>query len=419
MPLTKEHTNTHCPPWLLKPQDYEHVVAFAYGVKGRFKHLLESSAFEANQPPKRSRPAKYMLAPLPGEARETFSLALLNRLVLEQQGGQTEDRKVGGGRDQGSRNEGREEGSSSGGGGGGDGGGGKAGKRKTKSEKGDKKTASGAAAVPAAAPSSPTPADASVRLQLAVLRHLVPPLWTRKVKHQPAGGNLGGLITGWTRAETEAETHSTEGAAAAAAAAATAPAAAEEEEEEEEEGEEEEEEEEGGEGESEVGGRKRFRQNWMPKPWDVDRSPLPLHPAVSGAGVGAPGVSSSPDTGRRPTQCWPGGESKDWEVHHLALLTTTFKPDITRRLWLDGSSDGLGRVWRRSYKRVLTKNEAATAGELKISGVPASWRGEEEEKEEEEGGAVATTDGEKKEDGQIVLRYRDKVVDTFTWKEPC
>jgi hypothetical protein len=159
-------------------------------------------------------------------------LALLNRLTREGEGGGEEV---------------AEEGCSSSGGGGGGGEGGEETKTETKTKTEDDKTAA------AASPSSPS--DASVRLQLAVLRHLVPPLWTRKTKYQPVGGDPGGLITGW---------HSK------AAADADADADSIEEEEDVDDDDETARGDTGGESD-EVGGRKRFRQDWMPKPWDVDR----------------------------------------------------------------------------------------------------------------------------------------------------
>ena len=123
---------------------------------------------------------------------------------------------------------------------------------------------------------------------------------------------------------------------------------------------------------------------------------------------------------RRPCQWWwwSGGgglRCKDWEIHHLALLTTTFKPDIMRRVREvkkkkkkknDGGGDGgdlLSRTWRRSYGKILMSNPAAEAAELKVSGVPASWKngGEAtEEVKDQQGG-----------DGKLVLRYKDEVVD--------
>jgi len=38
---------------------------------------------------------------------------------------------------------------------------------------------------------------ASMQLQLAILRQLVPPLWTRRRKFQTVEGNPGGALTGW------------------------------------------------------------------------------------------------------------------------------------------------------------------------------------------------------------------------------
>ena len=49
----------------------------AYGVKGRIKHLVDAAREEANQPPKAGRPPKFLLPPIPGDARERFTLGLL------------------------------------------------------------------------------------------------------------------------------------------------------------------------------------------------------------------------------------------------------------------------------------------------------------------------------------------------------
>ena len=329
-------------------------------------HLLKSSEVEAKQLPKTRRPSKFMLAPLPGKTGETFSLALLNSLMREQL--RLGDEGVS------ARIERGKEGSSSGRDGG------EGGYRDIETRAQTKAVDSDKTAVtaPVSLASSPH-TDASVTLQLAVLRHLVPPPWTRKSKHQPVGGNPRGLISGLTE---EPEAASGSGGAMAA---------------------EEDDDEDDGRSErvSEVGGRKRFRQDWMPKPWDVDRS---LSHLIAG-GVG--GKSIAPHSGRRPSQSWPGGESKDWEVHHLALLTTTFKPDIMRRM---GENDGdLTRIWKRSYSRVLLSNQSAMAGELKVSGVPASWKGEVGTEGEEDGGG-----GKDK----LVLRYKDKVVDEISLQKP-
>lgn len=140
-----------------------------------------------------------------------------------------------------------------------------------------------------------------------------------------------------------------------------------------------------------VSRRKRFREDWMPTPWDVEYTPLCL---ITDNRVGT-GTDAS-DTrylGRRPPQAWYL-ELRDWEKDHLALLTTTFMPDIIRRLH---SSDALDRTWRRSYARVLLGGEKEAISVLKVSGVPAMWRGE--------------PGGTKGGDSKLVFRYKDKVVD--------
>ena len=53
-------------------------------------------------------------------------------------------------------------------------------------------------------------------------------------------------------------------------------------------------------------GKKRFREDWLPQVWDVAR-------------------------GNRPPTHWRGFcETTDWEVAHVALLRTTFRPAIER-----------------------------------------------------------------------------------------
>ena len=65
----------------------------------------------------------------------------------------------------------------------------------------------------------------------------------------------------------------------------------------------------------------------------------------------------------------------------------------------------------------MLSDEKATAGVLKVSGVPASWRGEGEGN----GAAVSDRGGVGREDadddGQLVFRYRDKVVDEVDLRE--
>ena len=62
-------------------RDYQHVIELAYGRKGPFKHLLREAEIEASQPPKLARPPRFMLEPLPGASGETFTLASLERFL--------------------------------------------------------------------------------------------------------------------------------------------------------------------------------------------------------------------------------------------------------------------------------------------------------------------------------------------------
>ena len=58
----------------------------SYGVTGRFKHLLHRAEIEARSPPKTSR-LPTTLPPLPGPAKERFTLAELNRILAEEEDG--------------------------------------------------------------------------------------------------------------------------------------------------------------------------------------------------------------------------------------------------------------------------------------------------------------------------------------------
>ena len=104
-------------------RDYQHVIELAYGRKGPFKHLLREAEIEASQPPKLARPPRFMLEPLPGASGETFTLASLEKFLDP-----------------------------------------------------STREATGAAAAEREA------TEASARLQLAVLRELVPTRWVRRAK---------------------------------------------------------------------------------------------------------------------------------------------------------------------------------------------------------------------------------------------
>ena len=106
-------------------------------------------------------------------------------------------------------------------------------------------------------------------------------------------------------------------------------------------------------------------------------------------------------------------------MQHLALLDTTFMPAITQSL--QGRGD-MPRRWRRVYAAILMpSNPEAFKGVLRVSGVPASWRGNQAaavgnvqggreggdgEGDGDGGGGGCSGGG----DGRLVLRYKDKVV---------
>jgi len=340
-------------------QDYTHVLALAYGVKGRFKHLLKAAAIEALHP-KQSRPLRFVLAPLPGEAGETFSVALLSRLVRE---ARLEDeqglaREGDGGRGRGDERHGGGEQSGSIGRGSGE----VDEETGTKTEI-DNGTEESAYVLPPTRGSSVS--DASVRLQLAILRQLVPTPWTRRTKHQPAGGDPGGRLTGWSSTPMESTTsagldvrgvdHSTGDKEAGETARGDEWTAEDEEEEadqgaagggdwtEEEDEEDEEGEEEGDDEEEKAtrGGRKRFRQDWMPTPWDVDRT-IPR--------VVDTGGSDAPHSGRRPLQSWLGEISRRGCVGLLVYCFWGFALYESHRFFYPSS--GLTLTRPRSRERV-------------------------------------------------------------------
>ena len=80
--------------------DYERVVQLSYGVVGRMRHVLHSALGEVNDDDSKkvsgeNRPPKFSLPPLPGEARETFTLGLLMRKIELLHGGDVTPDSVG------------------------------------------------------------------------------------------------------------------------------------------------------------------------------------------------------------------------------------------------------------------------------------------------------------------------------------
>ena len=250
-------------------REYQHVIELAYGRKGPFKHLLREAEIEASQPPKLARPPRFMLEPLPGASGETFTLASLERFLDP-----------------------------------------------------STREAAGAAA------SEREATEASARLQLAVLRELVPTRWVRRAKF-------------------------------------AAPSPREEDEENEEDEEDEED-------------RRAWRQDWLPAPWDVDRSPPhEVHGTSRGTGAEAQTHRS-------------GASNMAWMVNHLALIKTTFVPAV-ETMCADGA---IGRAWRRLYASTL--GEPRRRDVLRIEGAPESWR---------------DPHVPFRSNGNLVLRFRDRVVD--------
>ena len=175
--------------------------------------------------------------------------------------------------------------------------------------------------------------------------------------------------------------------------------------------------------------KKRFREDWLPRVWDVAR-------------------------GNRPPTHWRGfGETADWETAHVALLRTTFQPAVEKAVRglseeveeaatttgreeaLSGetlvSSDAnaratrfeaeedddddeetktvpsLRRSWRRFYGAALGID---TAAPLTIENAPDAWRAR---------GRNGRADDEGDDDAPwrpeaVVLTHRGRVVDEFT-----
>ena len=259
-------------------RDYQHVIELAYGRKGPFKHLLREAEIEASQPPKLARPPRFMLEPLPGASGETFTLASLEKFLDP-----------------------------------------------------STREATGAAAAEREA------TEASARLQLAVLRELVPTRWVRRAKFAAPREE---------DASEEDASHPTKSP-------------------------------------NDEAGRDRraWKRDWLPAPWDVDRSP-PHEVRGTSRGTGAEARPSS--------RHWSGASTAAWMVNHLALIRTTFVPAVEAM-----SADGaIGRAWRRLYASTL--GESRRRDVLRIEGAPESWR---------------DPHVPFRSNGNLVLRFRDRVVD--------
>jgi hypothetical protein len=253
----------------------------AYGVKGRIKHLVDAAREEANQPPKAGRPPKFLLPPIPGDARERFTLGLLARKLADERSTATQN--------------------------------------ETETETETSETAAF------------TSVDPSVEAQMAVLFERVPAVWTRRTKFQPLGGNSGGVLSGTYDpgdaygdgdGDGDGDGHGDEDEDNRGDEARLN----------------------GDDTSSTVGGRERFRAGWLPESWDAPRAAV---------------------AGRRPAQ-----RDLEWETTHVALLTTTFRPDMDRKM----RHGGLRRMWRRLYGRALETPRAESKEPLTVRGVPASWR---------------------------------------------
>ena len=175
-------------------------------------------------------------------------------------------------------------------------------------------------------------------------------------------------------------------------------------------------------------GKKRFREDWLPRVWDVAR-------------------------GSRPPTHWRGFcETADWETAHVALLRTTFRPTVEKavvgfvaeseeeeeallsfedsdaKLASESSessdaratrSEGededeepntvpsLRRSWRRFYGAALGIDAAAP---LTIENAPEAWSARGDKK-----GARAECEGDEDAPSRprVVLTHRGRVVDEF------
>jgi hypothetical protein len=163
----------------------------------------------------------------------------------------------------------------------------------------------------------------------------------------------------------------------------------------------------------------RFRAGWLPGFWDVDR------------------LVSVGDAKSRPATHWRGfsGDANDWEITHVALVLTTFRPIIERlvqgesapRSPLDFGSivrgDGekktqnvspadvsaarLRRSWRRFYGTALgvTRVEA-----LVVRGVPPEWTAQVGKQSKS---TETARPGDLRVQRRVQLAYRGRIVDAF------
>ena len=283
----------------------------AYGVKGRIKHLVDAAREEANQPPKAGRPPKFLLPPIPGDARERFTLGLLALKLADERSTATH----------------------------------------TETENESKSSEITVL----------TRVDPSVEAQMAVLFERVPSAWTRRTKFQPLGGNPGGVLSGandlgdaYGNGDGDGDGDGNGDGDENAGGAETIWN--------------------GDDTSATVGGRERFRAGWLPESWDVPRAAVP---------------------GCRPAQHDP-----DWETTHVALLTTTFRMDMDRKL----RHGGLRRMWRRLYGRALETPRAESKEPPTVWGVPKSWRDPNVDASGEEG---------EERNIRLTLTHRGRVVDVM------
>lgn len=154
-------------------------------------------------------------------------------------------------------------------------------------------------------------------------------------------------------------------------------------------------------------GKKRFREDWLPRVWDVAR-------------------------GSRPPTHWRGFcETADWETAHVALLRTTFRPTVEKavvgfvaeeeeeeallsfedsdaKLASEGEDEdeepntvpSLRRSWRRFYGAALGIDAAAP---LTIENAPEAWSARGDKKGDEDAPSRP----------RVVLTHRGRVVDEF------
>jgi len=279
--------------------DYERVTQLAYGVVGRVKHALASALAEINvssspnektEKTNQNRPPKWALPPLPGSARETFTLGLLMRKIemlarAGSNGPDTGHDVLSAGHDSATA-------------------------EKMQEHPGDKR---------------------AVQTQLAALRDSVPPHWRRRVKH------MNTTRSGDTSSADTNEVISSMGIDTCADFV-----------------------------------KKRWRQDWLPNVWDVDRS--------------ANDELGSDESKTRKPNHWvgfpdDGGDANAWETTHVALLLTTFRP-VMRGAVI--GTRGVGNESQTSDDESLTGNDArvetgvaskvsATNSPVKVK-LKRSWR---------------------------------------------